>query len=304
MANRDGVATTTLGGRTSTAVAVLGSQATAPYAPHNLQHSSTLAVWLTCLVDGPGDSDIQWQVSTDPAFGTTAWTLTSTNKANGLVTVVTSTLAEGTKYYWRTRSAATGTTGWGPWSTVWSFTPDTGAGRGYAYVYVNAGAELVLDRDVTAIGYIDINVGFEVILDHDQPEYVLGNVGVEITKRSEAVDYAFEGDVNTATPTPHIWFLRPTSGREGDGIQVVGFGFGDLQSTYGGALEYRPDGTWEVLPVTSWQTFPATPDAYGPDRELNEELGTIDMQHQVVEFTVPVGSESPGFPVRMKTNGS
>ena len=304
MAYQDGIGTGMLGGIRGTAAAVVGSQVTTPYAPHDLVRISTLTAWLTVLVDGPGLSDIQWQVSDDPTFATVDWSLTSTNQSNGLVTVSTSPLTEGTGYFWRTRSAAAGTTAWGDWSVVWGFTPDQGAGRGYAYVDVNVGAALVPEPDVTSVAYVDLNVGVMVTLDADGVHYIDGNVGVEITRKGTGIEYSYVGDVNTATPTPHIWFLRPTSGREGDGIQVVGFGFGDLQSTYDGLLQHRPDGAWENLPITDWQTYLPTEHAYTEDRELSIEYGHIDMQHQIIEFVVPVGAEPPGWPVRVITDGS
>lgn len=297
----DGAGLATLGGLRSHTTAAVGDQVTTPYAPADLTRYPLLTVhlqvWLATT--GTANSDIQWQVASDDAFSTIVWSQTTTDQADGLRQAATSALTEGQMYWWRTRSAETGTTGWGDWSEVWRVTPDLNTGRGYAYVDVNIGIDPALDQD--AVGYVDQNIGIEEILDPDAVEYVLGNHGVEITRDPDAVEYGYVGDVNTDQPTPHIWFLRPTSGRSGDGIEVVGLGFGDLQSTYSGQLQRKPGTVWEALPVTDWQTYPPTADAYTEDRVLDPLLGVIDMQHTVIAFTVPAGSEPPGWLVRVVT---
>lgn len=304
MAYLDASATGTLGRLTSTAGGVAASYAATPVAPPSLSRVPALAAALQVLVSSTTatGTDVQVQVSASAAFATTVYDNTLTNQPDGLSTVNVTGLTDDTRYYWRVRAAETGTTSWTAWSPAWQFVIDADSGKAFWSCDLNVGPSLAMDR--RAAWSVDENVNPGDTRVRTWPHQIDLNAGPATPLTAVGLGYVESGDVSTNTPTPHIWFLRPTSGREGDGIQVVGFGFGDLQSTYGGALEYRPDGTWEVLPVTSWQTFPATPDAYGPDRELNEELGTIDMQHQIVEFTVPIGSESPGFPVRMKTNGS
>lgn len=301
MAVIDGAALGTLGGLRSRASGVVGDQVTAPYAPADQSRYPLLVLHLQAVLSTTGatNSDVQWEVATDAAFTAIVWTQTTINQPDGIVQATTGTLVEGTAYYWRTRSAVTGTTGWGDWSEVWSVTPDLNTGRGYAYVNLNVGIEHILDPGATE--YVNANVGFEVILDPDAAEYVNGNVGVEITLSPDAVEYGYLGDVNTDQPNPHVWFVRPTSGRAGDGVEVVGFGFGDLQSTWNGELQRKPGAAWEALPVTDWQTYPPTADAYTEDRVLDPLLGEIDMQHTRIAFTIPAGSEPPGWPVRVVT---
>lgn len=187
----------------------------------------------------------------------------------------------------------------------WTFTPDLDSGRGFAYVDENMGVDLTLDPDVTAAAYVDENMGVELVLDRDvtAAAYVDLNHGVAITMTAEGVEYAHYGDVNTLAPFPHIWFLRPAAGREGDGISIVCFGVGDLVTTYSGSVElyYGPTLGWIAVPVTAWNTYPPTVNAYTADRRLDPPASLIDMQHTVIEIVVPVGALPPGYPLRVRT---
>lgn len=305
MAIIDGAALGTLGGLRTHAYGVVGDQVTVPYAPANYSRYPLLVLHLQAILSttGSGNSDVQWEVASDAGFATVVWTQTTLNHADGIVQVTTGPLTDGTLYWWRTRSAATGTTGWGAWSAVWQVTPDINTGRGYAYVDINVGIQPILDADVAE--YVNLNAGVQITLDADAVEYVNINTGVEITRKSDGLEYGYVGDVNTDTPNPHIWFLRPNYGREGDGVSIVGFGFGDLVSTFSGVVEVDWGGVtgWQSVPVVSWQTFPPTVDAYGPDRTLNEFTNEIDMQHTTIEIVVPPGAIPPGYPVRVRTEG-
>jgi hypothetical protein len=187
----------------------------------------------------------------------------------------------------------------------WAFTPDLNAGRGFSYVDTNAGVALALDPDVTAAAYVDFNVGFDLPLDKDvtAAAYVDLNVGFLITLKAEGFEYVHYGDVNTLAPFPHIWFLRPAAGREGDGISIICFGVGDLSTTFSGSVElyYGPTLGWVAVPVTAWNTYPPTVDAYTADRRLDPPAFHIDMQHTVIEIVVPVGAVPPGYPLRVRT---
>jgi hypothetical protein len=119
----------------------------------------------------------------------------------------------------------------------------------------------------------------------------------------DGVEYAHYGDVNTLAPFPHIWFLRPAAGRSGDGINIFCFGVGDLAETYTGSVELDFGGTigWVAVPVVAWNTMPPTPDAYTAARLLDAETAYIDMQHSVVQITIPDGAIPPGYPLRIRT---
>jgi hypothetical protein len=132
--------------------------------------------------------------------------------------------------------------------------------------------------------------------------YVEQNFGIEVTLKSLGAEYVHEGDVSTNLPDPHIWFLRPTAGRPYDGIDIVGFGFGDLQETHNGVPQIYIDGTWYPLAVTDWTAFPPTPVAYTSGRIIDETWdGYIDPQHQVISIIIPAGAKPPGHSVRVKT---
>ena len=250
-----------------------------------------------------GPIDVRLQISTSPTFSSFLHNaLTTGVPETPNTTVLIAGMTNGTTYYWRVRGEQpSGSVG--QWSTTRSFKVYVDASDAAEYVYLNVGAQVVVDADAAA--YVYLNVGAEVTLDPDVVEYIYENVGAEITRDGDAVEYVYEGDVNTATPTPRIWFLMPGSGRAGDGIQIVGWGFGDLQSTYVGEVEVDYGGStgWVSVPISSWQTFPADPPAYGPDRMLDPVTGQVDMQHTIITIVVPADAIPPGYPVRVKTNG-
>ncbi|WP_353809066.1 hypothetical protein [Agromyces sp. SYSU T00194] len=247
-------------------------------------------------------TDVEVQVDDDPAFGSPLYSNVHTDLGDGELTPTIAGFTDGVDYYWRVRASEAGMAAWTAWKTA-AFSVDLLVGRSSFYTFQNVTPEpMVALPDST---YVYINNGIADIDEFDGVAYVETNIAyLIVTDPLNAYHYADEGDVSTNTPEPHIWFLRPTSGRSGDGIQIVGFGFGDLQTTYSGIVEYRPDLVWQALAVTSWQTFPPTANAYTDDRVLDAVLGIIDMQHTVIEFTVPATAESPGFPVRVITDGA
>ena len=181
-------------------------------------------------------------------------------------------------------------------------TPALNTAAAVAYVDINQG--ISYDLDDSAAHSVDENVGIEPLVIPAAVHSVDENVGVNITLVPDAVEYVALGDVDESQPQPHIWFLRPTSGRAGDGIEIVGGGFGDLQSTHSGAVEFKPDpesDQWAPVPVTSWQTFPPTEHAYTSDRVLDQETGRIDQQHTVIGMTIGSTMVPPGYPVRVRT---
>lgn len=93
------------------------------------------------------------------------------------------------------------------------------------------------------------------------------------------------GNVTTDTPTPHIWYLFPTFGREGWEFKIVGYGFGDTQGTYANALARLNALTVGII---SWQGFAeaASTLIIDPDNDVAEPV------HQEIRATVPTGGQS------------
>lgn len=253
--------------------------------------------------NGGTNTDVQVQVASDAGFVTVVSAPSPTNLPNGTATVQPTGLVAGTTYWWRARGAPTGTTTWGPWSATWTFAIDLNTGKACEYSMENIGIDPILYSGT--VDSIMENVGVEIVLYPGGIEYLLENVGVEIVLDSDGIEYVYEGDVSSNTPTPHIWWLIPSAGRAGDGISVVGFGFGDLASTYGGVVEiYLPDTTgWTVLGTVSWQTFGANAHGYDELRHISMVLNEIDMQHQIIQFLIPDGSIPPGYGIRVRTVG-
>jgi hypothetical protein len=307
VAFRDGAGTGTFPALRFTATAATAQYAVLAISPADGNKIPATAVALVVDVSNTagGNSDVYLEVASDSGFSTIVWSTTQTNVANGLLSVIASGLADGTKYWWRARMAPTGTTTWGPYSATRTFTPDLNSGRGFAYVETNVGVLLTMETDVTSVEYVNENVGVELIVETDvtSVEYVNENVGVAIILVSEGMEYGHYGDVNTLPPTPHVWFLKPGAGRSGDGINIYCFGVGDLAETYAGSVELDYGGTigWVSVPVVSWQTFPPGAEAYTMARTLNQETAYIDMQHSVVEITIPDGALPPGYPLRIRT---
>lgn len=308
MTNRDGAGNTAFKAFRSTASGAKENYAVVPVSPASGDRYPSLGVTLTVNLSGvsAGNFDVPWQVATDAAFSSLVYSSTSINVPQGLYSIVVSGLTAGTMYYWRARAAPTGTTTWGAYSPTWIVTPDSLSGNAAEYIHANVGADYPLDPDVTAAAYVDLNAGAVLPLDPDvtAAAYVDWNVGAEITLDPDAVEYAHYGDVNTLTPTPHIWFLKPSAGRGGDGITIICFGAGDLQATFSGQIEVFKGAVWVPVSVTNWQTFLPTVHAYDALRQIDEALNIIDMQHTAIEITVPADSIPPGYPIRIRTNGA
>lgn len=453
MAFIDSAAEGRIGPLRSIATATVSSVAIIPISPYIGDRITVPELRFEVSNTGVANSDVQVQVSTSDTFGTTVYTTTLTNVADGIHSVVATGLSAGVTYYWRARAADTGTTGWGPWSgqpavefapaTViasaassnggagfgadeafdgdpasywltdggampqwisceiatpqiitkltltmrnvdpftrspldwtfegstdgstwdniatfhtgganwtagpvtyyvgsgiayehhrlhitesngddligivamelaeaqlpeyvpWSFIIDPNSSRGVAIIEQNLGAETTLAS--SGSHYIEENVGLPSILASLAGAYVESNIGFIITLSAIGAGYIEEGEVNEDTPTPHIWFLQPDSGRPLDGVNVVGFGVGDLQTIYDGEVQIKAvDSTeWVSVAIVSWQTFPPTPDAYTPERLLDPIIPVIDMQHTVIGIVIPAEALPPGYQVRIRTDG-
>lgn len=95
-----------------------------------------------------------------------------------------------------------------------------------------------------------------------------------------ATEAAYYGDISTNVPTPHIWFIRPASGREGDNTFVFGHGFGDTDATYNGNVEYSGvpmlTGAWDRIPGTISQT-----------RYIDTQALDFQCEHGIILATIP-----------------
>lgn len=302
MANIDRAASGTLRALRFSASGVASGYAVALDGPPAGTRPPSLAVPLTLLVSSTSalNTDVAVQVATDAGFASVVYSNTLTNRADGIHSVTVSGLVNATKYYWRARAAETGTTSWAAWTPAWTFTPDLAAGKGFGYVSENVGAQLTPDPD--SVAFVDENVGVIVSPSSVGFGYNSENVGVVVTLSGLGFGYAHYGDASTNPPGPHVWFLLPAAGREGDGIGIYCFGVGDLVGTYAGSVELFYAGAgWVAVPVVSWQTFPPGVNAYTAARVLDPSIPHIDMQHTVIEIVVPAGALPPGYPLRVRT---
>lgn len=261
------------------------------------------AVPVTLLVSSTGalGTDVRVEVADVDTFATTVFASTLVDLADGVHTVTVSGLVDLTRYWLRVRAAETGTTGWTAW-VVSTFVVDLDAGRAVAYVDLNAGPGPF--GPVPGVGFVDLNVGAAFPGDDGAAvQFVDLNAGVFLVGDGVGYGYAAVGDVNTDQPFPRVWFLLPDRGARGDGINVYGWGFGDLPGTYSGRVEYfdPATGEWEPVPVVSWVTIAGGADAFTAGRVMDPTSGVVTMGHQVVGFTVPAGAIPPGYTVRVVT---
>lgn len=153
--------------------------------------------------------------------------------------------------------------------------------------------------------YVTQNIGFEApVPGKDAYDAVYYNGGVHFDLIFDGFDYVWLGDVNTSTPTPHIWFVSPTSGRAGDGVMIYGHGMGTSQATYSGAVDVLYEDTgWSSISVTSWAFVAATTDSYGPARMVSPSGLAINVEHVEIGVVIPSDAEAPGQQVRFRTDG-
>lgn len=244
----------------------------------------------------PTNQDLQFEVATDAAFATVVSSTTITNVASLVTTSWTMgvDMTLGQKYYWRVRAGDFSGSSWGAWYS--SFTIYQTGGRGYEYVWLNASAVLAEARK----GHEQVWLNAGPLLDETGKghEYVWANVGRDLQIGHNAYEYVWQNN-DDSHPTPQIWFVEPTSGRPNEGITLIGFGFGPLQSTYTSHVEVDlGDGAgWQTVGVVTWQRFPADPDMYGPDREIR--IGKVDPQHDEIGLLIPALAIVPGMLVRV-----
>lgn len=251
--------------------------------------------------------DVQFQLDEDPAFGSPLINSTLTNQPSGSeVSLTAAPLVNETVYYWRVRSSAAGTGVWSAWvSPLLPFLVDTSLGEAVSYIYENVGETYVASQEGTEYIYENAGWGDDVIPSQEDVDYIYENVGENEEAPGEGWSYLWYGDVNTDTPEPVLWFLLPDFGREGDGFRLYCYGVGEFQATFDGDVELDWGGitSWQSITIVSWESFPATVDAYGPDRLFDEDPVHIDMEHTIIEAVIPAGTVPPGYLVRIRTDG-
>lgn len=175
------------------------------------------------------------------------------------------------------------------------------------YVYENIGMPIVPSRE--DVDFVYENIGLTLTAVRDDVDWVYENIGMEVAVNREAVPYIYEGDVDNSVPTPHIWFVRPSSGREGDGFSIFGHGFGQTNAQYDGHAYLGAQSDWDgsepidaafQLGESFWGRIAASPNAYTSARTIDPITGTPDPEHERIDVTVPTGAESAS--VRVQTD--
>lgn len=313
MADINGAGSATVGGLTAVGQGRREWFTLAAGTPLNGAQAPALQPVLTATAAGwtGASAQVQFQINTTTTFDSPLYD--GTDGPHGMGTFsfqAPEPLTVGTTYYWRAKlfGNAGMTTGW---TEVRAFRVFPLSGDALEFVDFNVGVQEATNDELRNLHfYAWENTGLDWFADprsRDVVEFVDFNVGIQQPTLHQIGDlhlYAWEGDVSTHTPTPIIWFLDPSFGRSGDSIKVVGFGFGDLESTYSGVVQLLyPDVGWVTVPVLGWQVYPAQPNAYTPTRVMDLLVGRVDMQHTVIEITVPADAVPPGHPVRVRTDG-
>ena len=299
MADLNGIGGTSFGGLSSSVSAVVKWWDTEAMAPADGGAYPTTAplFHIRATTWNGGSAEVQLQVATEPTFAAPVHDSTVTQAHNAEQTRTVTGLVNGTLYFWRARSGD-GTL-WGAWTPTMTLTIQVDSGKAFQYATVNVGVTLISDPD--AHRATTVNVGVMDTRQEEWPAYLFANVGVQVTLTDEWPAYLY-AYVTSDPPMPHLWFLRPPSGREGDGVEVVGWGFGDTPEQYSAGVEIELEpGVWTAMQTVTYQTFPATADGYNDNRVLNQATGEIDPQHTVIAVVVPPGTEPPGYPVRVRT---
>lgn len=257
------------------------------------------AVLVVSAQTASGTVDVRVQASTTDSFGTTLKDEVLTAVPGDGVSERSTTLtglSDGATYYWRARVEPSGAPV-GPW-VVGQFSVLMLTGTANEYTPVNIGWGLTPSPD--ALEYLPINIGVRDATTGVGAAYAWENIGLVFPDNGYGAEYLPQNIVAPA-PRPHLWFLSPTQGRPNDGFDLVCFGVGDLQSTYGSAVERYDTDTneWVGVSIVSWQTFPARPAAYTEDRELHT-LSVIPPRRVYAYHTAFPGHGLMGSPWRVE----
>jgi hypothetical protein len=261
---------------------------------------------------GTGPYDTQFQIDDDPAFGSPLIDVTTLSVTSPHSITPGSDLGLPGPWHWRVRVRDQADGVWSAWSVgrqINYFDPKTSD----RYLYLLAKNSVSFDpQDApaggwgpapAAVGADGLNIAFERYL------YLLAKLGVgfdPIDTPAGGWDpegigsvligpgdgFALEFDrylyllanVDTSTPTPHIWYVFPTFGREGWEFRIVGYGFGDSQATYSGSATL--DGV--ALSILAWELIAET----GTDLAIDPLADLAEPEHQQIRTSVPIGGTS------------
>lgn len=137
------------------------------------------------------------------------------------------------------------------------------------------------------------NVGYVQADNRTSWLYDFSNVGATTPTDGRSYLYDFCDVKAGLTPEPHIWFVRPTYGKEGWEFDIVGYGFGATQATWSALVKLNA----VTCPVDLWLDVPSEPWPH----TIDESTNTADPPHQRVTCQVPVGGQSG--PITVQTDG-
>lgn len=131
-------------------------------------------------------------------------------------------------------------------------------------------------------------------------EYLFTNVGAALALSLAAAE-SITGEVLDGGAAPMIFAVVPAAARGGDGITVMGSGFGATQLERAGIVETFNGSSWESMPVNSWSRIAASADADTTDRVIDPAGGVFDPEHEQIEVSVPAWAAPPNLQIRVRT---
>jgi hypothetical protein len=144
------------------------------------------------------------------------------------------------------------------------------------------------------------NIGVATSPSSIAAESILGNVGVASVPSAGAFE-AMVGQILDGGAAPMIFALVPSAARGGDGISVIGSGFGATQLERAGVVETFNGLTWEAMSVNSWARIPASADASTANRVIDPAGGVFDPEHEQIDVSVPSWAVPPSVQIRVRT---
>lgn len=108
------------------------------------------------------------------------------------------------------------------------------------------------------------------------------------------------GNVGAQPPTSSIYGTIPKKVRTGDNATIVAVGVGQTRANFNPVVQGQlTDGSWANIPIESYSNIPASADAFTADRQISEDLSTVDCEHQRVGIVVPAWAAPPELPLRI-----
>jgi hypothetical protein len=145
------------------------------------------------------------------------------------------------------------------------------------------------------------NVSAVVVNSGDGDAQMYQVVGGRFAATANNAAQMYLGDVNTLQPYPHLWAIRPTSGRPGDGFKIYGYGLGPTQATYSSSVEMQIADVWEAIPVVTWVEVAQSAEYATSASAIEPTPPNIDPHHQEIELVIPPEGVPPGHQVRVVT---